>query len=108
MARPFVPDIDKKRTVPLRLTKPQYRALSALLEITGDTIQEQLRFATKLYLRSMRDELGKDGVDFPSELWLGEMTDDQFTAWVAAHGKRPKEPERRKSRFGTRPAQAAA
>ena len=108
MARPVVPDADKKRTVPLRLTKPQYRALSALLEITGDTIQEQLRLATKLYLKAMREELGRDNIDFPSELWLGEMTDDQFNAWVAAHGKRPKEPERRKPSGFRRPAQAAA
>ena len=43
MARPIVPDSLKARTVPLRLTKPQYRALSALTEIMGDTIQELLR-----------------------------------------------------------------
>lgn len=96
MARPTVPDVDKKRTVPLRLTKPQYRALSAILEITGDTIQEQLRTACKLYIRAMREELAKDKIDFPSELWLGEMSDDAFQNWVESHGNRPKEPERKK------------
>jgi len=106
MARPTVPDVDKKRTVPLRLTKPQYRALSAILEITGETIQEQLRDATRIYLETRREELNRDGVAFPSPFWLGEMTDDQFNAWLKA-APRPQEPERKKPRFGTRPAAAA-
>jgi hypothetical protein len=107
MARPVVPDAEKKRTVPLRLSKPQYRALSAILSITGDTIQEQLRIATKMYLGAMREELGKAKVALPSEYWLGEMSDDEFNHWIDSM-PRPKEPERKKARFGARPAQAAA
>lgn len=100
MARPVVPDVDKKRTVPLRLTKPQYRALSALLEVTGDTIQEMLRDATKDYIAKRRGEMQAVNVEFPSEYWLGEMTDDQFNDWIRSHGSRPKETIKKTSRFG--------
>ena len=108
MARPVVPDAHKARTVPLRLTKPQYRALAALLEVTGDTIQEQLRMAAKLWIELKRQELEDAGVAFPSELWLGEMSDRQFQTWLdAAPGARPKAPEPRK-RLGLRTQPAAA
>lgn len=109
MARPYVPDSEKRRTVPLRLNKPQYRALSALGEVTGETIQEQLREATKDYLSKKRAELGKDDVTFPSEYWLGEMSDAEFQKWLDSHGARPKEPVRRKpGGFARKEAAAAA
>src|SRR5262245_34825323 len=109
MARPFVPDVDKRKTVPLRLTKPQYRALSAIASITGDTIQEQLREATKLYLEHRRDQFSRrDNIAFPSEYWLGEMSDNEFQHWLDSEGNRPKEPVRKPGGFRTKPAAVAA
>lgn len=108
MARPFVPDLEKKRTVPLRLTKPQYRALSLIIAITGDTIQELLRTGATQVIASKRKEIETAGVPFPSELALGVLSDEQFQALVDNPGTPTKEPERKKRPFGTRPAQAAA
>jgi hypothetical protein len=104
-----VPDALKARTVPLRMTKPEYRALAALLELTGVTIQEQLRMATKGWIAQQRQELKAAGVDFPSEIWLAEMTDRQFQDWLdATPGNRPKEPApRKRSGLRTQPAAAA-
>lgn len=102
MARPVVPDVDKKRTVPLRLTKPLYRSLGILLEVTGKTIQELLREGTEDLVKKYRAKLTEADVTIPSEYWVGEMTDDQYNAWLAAHGNRPQEPRRRG--FGRRAA----
>ena len=109
MARPSVPDALKARTVPLRMTKPQYRALAALLELTGDTIQEQLRMAAKDWIEKKRQELAQAGVDFPSEVWLAEMSDHQFLRWLEAEpGNRPKAPEpRKRGGLRTQPASVA-
>lgn len=105
MARPVVPDSLKARTVPLRLTKPQYRALSALTEIMGDTIQELLRSGAKLIIDQRRQELQEAGVEFPSEYWLAEMSDSQFQSWLDAQpGARPKAPERKRLGLRAQPA----
>lgn len=107
MSRPVVPDMEKKRTVPLRLTKPQYRALSLITAITGDTIQELLRTGARVVIDAKRVEIEKAGVPFPSELALGVLSDDQFQALVDNPGAPAKEQPRKGFRR-TAATQAAA
>lgn len=97
MARPVVPDLEKKRTVPLRLTKPQYRALGVLMEVTGETIQELLREGAMTVIAKRRQEIEKQGVTLPGEYALGEMSDDQFNEWLR-NRKLPRE-EIKRPRF---------
>lgn len=107
MARPILSDMEKKRTVPLRLTKPQYRALSLIIAITGDTIQELLRTGATQIISVKRKEIEAAGVPFPSELALGVLSDDQFQALVDNPGTPAKEPRKGGFRRTTAQAQAA-
>lgn len=86
MPRPMMPESRKLRTIPTRMTKPQYRALLALLEITGASIQEMLRESLNDYIAKRRQELVAAGVRFPSEYVLGEMPDSGFARWLEGEG----------------------
>ncbi len=82
MPRPSMPESRKLRTIPTRMSKPQYRALLALLEITGMSIQEMLRASLTAYIEARRLEFAKHGVRFPNEYLLGEGSDEDFDRWL--------------------------
>jgi hypothetical protein len=107
MARPFIPDVDKKRTVPLRLTKPQYRSLGVIGAVTGDTIQELLRTGASQIISSKLKEISEAGVTLPSEYAIGVMSDSQFDELIANPGRvRPQ--TKKPGGFNRRPTENAA
>lgn len=87
MPRTAVPDSRKLRTVPVRITKPVYRTLLAILEISGISIQEQLRRAIDQHVAQMREQLADLQIEFPHELVMAQWTDPEFDRWLARDGK---------------------
>jgi hypothetical protein len=107
MARPFVPDSLKRRSVPVRLSKPQYRAFSAYAKVLDTTIQNLLRAAAEKHLQTLRQRVDESGINFPSEIALAEMSDDQFYDWLD-NRKAPVPQVNRERRFSRRPARTEA
>lgn len=89
MARPSIPETDKKRTVPFRMSKPDYRALATAMRLTDTTIQEHLRKALTDYLERELKRLA-EGVSFnlPSPYEMGSWSDSQFSTFLDSIGKR--------------------
>jgi len=87
MPRVTVPESRKLRTVPVRITKPMYRTFMALLELTGVSLQEQLRRAAERYLADARAELSALHIEFPHELVMGTWSDPEFERWMNKEGK---------------------
>ena len=106
MPRPMMPESRKLRTIPTRMTKPQYRALLALLEITGSSIQEMLRELLTDFIDKRRKALIAAGARFPSEFVLGEMGDAEFARWLSGPGEAMKQPVKKAGGLRTRPANA--
>ena len=110
--RPRLPEAEKFRTIPLRMPRPQYRALVTFMRISGIQIQEHLRRALEEYIRTYREKLEADGVPVPSELVLGMMDEDDFDNWLQARPElkqpeaKPAQPQqsRRAGGFQSRPA----
>lgn len=108
MARPAIPETDKKRTVPFRMTKPDYRGLTVLMKITDTTIQEHLREALHAHLDRELKRVG-EGLTFklPSTYEMGAWSDDAFGQFVGKIGatapsiepKREPVPTKAPSRF---------
>lgn len=89
MARPAIPETDKKRTVPFRMTKPDYRQLAMLMKLTDTSIQEHLRVAMRDYLATQIDEIApKVSFKLPSSYELGSWSDSQFGTFMDSIGKR--------------------
>lgn len=110
MARPSLPESDKKRTVPFRMTKPDYRALMTAMKLTDTTIQEHLREALRSYLEAELKRLaGQVSFKLPSSYEMGAWSDDQFAAFLASIGRRkPAGEAPSRPRFARRPATAVA
>jgi hypothetical protein len=100
----MMPESRKLRTIPTRMTKPQYRALLALLEITGASIQEMLRESLTDYIEKRRKALLAAGARFPSEFVLGEMGDAEFGRWLSGPANEMKRPDKKVGGLKTRPA----
>ena len=118
MARPTLRDSDKRRTVPFRMGKPDYRALLMLMKLSDRTIQEHLRDALDKHVQDTTAEI-QEQVSFklPSPYELGAWSDDAFEDWLARigqvkPGQPPKVPEAPKPAFKRRmqinPARASA
>ena len=86
MARPSVPDVDNKRTVPFRTTKPGYRALMMFMKLKDITIQEIIREAVEVRLDQLHAEMSKKiDMHIPTPYELGTWSDDRFNAWLGLH-----------------------
>jgi hypothetical protein len=89
MARPSIPETDKKRTVPFRMTKPDYRRLMVLMKIKDRTIQEHLRDALDSYLDEELDRVAKDvSFKMPSGYEMGSWSDSAFNDFLGSIGSR--------------------
>lgn len=88
MARPTIPEVDKKRTVPFRMTKPDYRRLMALMKIKDRTIQEHLRDALDDYLDEELARIARVvSFPIPSAYEFGSWSDDAFNRWLDSIGQ---------------------
>ena len=89
MARPSIPEAEKRRTVPFRMTKPDYRALTILMRVTDTTIQEHLRNALSKHVDEAINQLRGD-VEFkiPSAYEIGSWSEEAFNNWLETIGKR--------------------
>jgi hypothetical protein len=76
--------------MPIRVPRSLYRNLLGLLEVTGVSIQEQMRRAIEVHLASQRAELAALGIEFPHELHFAQMSEEDFKTWMASSGKRIK------------------
>lgn len=112
MARPFVPDELKRRTVPIRLSKPSYRELNFIAGVKDVAIQDLLRDALDAHLESLRLEIESGGITMPSGIALAQMSDADFYALVQRKHGRPPElgngPNPPKRGFSRKPAASAA
>lgn len=90
MPRVAVPESRKLRTLPIRVPRSLYRNLLGLLEVTGVSIQEQMRRAIEVHLNSERAKLSDLGIEFPHELHFAQMSEEDFKQWMSSTGKRIK------------------
>lgn len=110
MARPSIPETDKKRTVPFRMTKPDYRRLMALMRIKDRTIQEHLRDALDDYLDTELEKVGRVvSFPIPSAYEFGSWSDDAFNRWLESIGQLDPAPKKKPAGLkGLRTSQPAA
>src|SRR6188472_1127044 len=108
MARPTIPEAEKRRTVPFRMTKLDYRALTLLMKLHDTTIQEHLRNALNQYVeRTLADVAPQVDFKLPSTYELGSWSDEAFNAWLSKLGNRNPEAAPRRG-FKIKPVEATA
>jgi hypothetical protein len=84
MGRQAVPENERYRTVPTRLPRGTYRALTLIWRITGDTLPELTRQATTDYVRKRLKELTLELPEgyLPNQNALNTLSDRDFEAVV--------------------------